>query len=91
MDLIANLTSQFGLDPEKAKGLAGAVLGQIEQGVGQSLGGAEASAFRSQLPELDDWKAKIGALGGEGGAGGLLGALGGGGGLGGWATGLFGR
>lgn len=83
MDLIANLTSQFGLDPDKAKGLAGAVLGQIEQGVGQSLGGADAAAFRSQVPELDEWKAKLGSLGGEGGAGGVLGALGGGAGGGG--------
>jgi hypothetical protein len=81
MDLIANLTSQLGLEPDTAKGLAGAVLGQVEQGVGESLGGAEASAFRAQLPELGEWKSKIAGLAGgdEGGGGGLLGALGGGG------------
>lgn len=81
MDLIGSLTSQLGIAPDKAQGLAGAVLGQLEQSVGQSLGGADASAFRAQLPELGDWKSKISALdgGGEGG-GGLLGALGGGGG-----------
>jgi hypothetical protein len=79
MDLIANLTSQLGLDPDKAKGLAGAVLGQIEQGVGKSLGSGEASAFRSQVPELGEWQSKVAALGGGEGAGGLLGALGGGG------------
>jgi len=81
MDLIASLTSQLGLEPDTAKGLAGAVLGQVEQGVGQSLGGADVSAFRAQLPELGEWKSKIAGLGGadEGGGGGLLGALAGGG------------
>jgi len=91
MDLIGTLTSQLGIAPDKAQGLAGAVLGQIEQSVGQSLGGADASAFRAQLPELGDWKTKISAREGSGeGAGGLLGALGGGGGLGGGLLGAAG-
>jgi hypothetical protein len=85
MDLIATLSSQLGLDPEKAQGLAGAVLGQVEQRVGQKLGGGDAAALRSALPELDTWKAKAAALagvadgsegnaGGSGGLGGVLGA-----------------
>jgi uncharacterized protein VcgC/VcgE DUF2780 len=86
MDLIATLSSQLGLDPERAQGLAGAVLGQVEQHVGQKLGGGEAATLRSALPELDAWKAKAAALGGvgrggvgEGGAGsaGVSGGLGG--------------
>lgn len=93
MDLIASLTSQLGLEPEKAQGLAGALLGKLEEQVGQKLGGGDAAALRSQLPELDDWKSKIASLGGDEG-GGLLGAagslLGGGGGLLGAAGGLLG-
>jgi uncharacterized protein VcgC/VcgE DUF2780 len=76
MDLIASLTSQLGIEPTKAQGLAGAVLGKIEEQVGQKLGGADAAALRAQLPELDGWKAASPALQG-GGGGGLLGALGG--------------
>jgi hypothetical protein len=81
MDLIATLSSQLGLDPEKAQGLAGAVLGQVEQRVGQKLGGGEAASLRSALPELDTWKAKAAALGGAGdggeGSAGVSGGLGG--------------
>ncbi len=87
MDLIATLSSQLGIDPEKAQGLAGAVLGQVEQRVGQQLGGSDAATLRSELPELDAWKAKAAALGGPGvsSAGGDAGsdARGAGGGLGG--------
>jgi hypothetical protein len=78
MDLIASLSSQLGIDPTKAQGLAGAVLGQLQQQVGQKLGGADAEALGAQVPELDDWKSKVPALdGGGGGLGGLLGAAGG--------------
>lgn len=76
MDLIAILTSQLGIEAGKAQGLAGVVLGKIEEQVGQKLGGADAAALRTQVPELDDWKAKAAALDGGGGGGGLLGAAG---------------
>ncbi len=98
MDLIANLSSQLGLDTEKAQGLAGAVLGKLEEQVGQKLGGADAAALRSQLPELEGWKSKVPALEGGGVASGLLGGaatlggglLGGAGSLLGGAGGLLG-
>ena len=92
MDLIAALSSQLGIDADKAQGLAGAALGLLQQQVSQKLGGADGAALSSQIPELAQWKAKAeassagGAVGGGllGGAGGLLGAarslLGGGGG-----------
>jgi hypothetical protein len=93
MDLIASLSSQLGLDPERAQGLAGAVLGKLEEQVRTQLGSGDAAALRSQLPELEGWKAKVSSLGG-GEGGGLLGAagrlLGGGGGLLGAAGGLLG-
>ena len=54
MDLIGSLTSQLGIAPDKAQGLAGAVLGQIEQSVGQSLGGGEASAWRRWRGEMTE-------------------------------------
>jgi hypothetical protein len=76
MDLIASLTSQLGIEPGRAQGLAGLVLGKIEEQVGQKLGGADAAALRTQVPELDDWKAKAAALDGAGGDVGLLGAAG---------------
>jgi hypothetical protein len=92
MDLIASLTSQLGIEPEKAQGLAGAVLGTLEQQVGQQLGGSDAAALREKLPELDAWKAKSPVLEGGGGGGllGALGGLGGGGDLLGAAGGLLG-
>lgn len=92
MDLIASLTSQLGIEPEKAQGLAGVVLGKLEEQVGQKLGGGDAAALRSKVPELDAWKAKASALDGGGGGGGLLGGglLGAAGGLLGGAGGLLG-
>src|SRR4051812_1225869 len=62
MDLIASLTSQLGIDSDKAQGLAGVVLGKLEEQVGQKLGGGDAAALRDQVPELSDWKAKGAAL-----------------------------
>jgi hypothetical protein len=76
MDLIASLTSQLAIAPEKAQGLAGAVLGKLEERVGHKLGVADAAALREKLPELDGWKAASPALD-SGSGGGLLGALGG--------------
>ena len=91
MDLIATLSSQLGLAPNQAEGLAGGLLGKLEEQVSAKLGGADAAALRSGLPELEGWKAKAAALGaGEGGGGGLGGLLGAAGGLLGGATGLGG-
>ncbi len=76
MDLIAAISSQLGVDANEAQGLAGAVLGSVQQQVSQKLGGADAAAFAGQLPELEGWKAQAGALGtGAGAGGGLLGAV----------------
>lgn len=74
MDLIAALTSQLGIDADKAQGLAGAALGALQQQVSQKLGGADAAALAGQVPEVGQWKAQAEALSaGGGGAGGLLG------------------
>lgn len=88
MDLIAAFTSQLGMDTDKAQGLAGSVLGALQQQVSQKLGASAATALTDQIPEIEQWKARAAALGrSEGGAGGLLGAarvlLGGGSGTGG--------
>lgn len=85
MDLIAALTSQLGIDADKAQGLAGAALGSLQQQVAKKLGGADAESLAGQIPELGQWKARAQQLG-EGGGG----ALGGAGGLLGAATGLLG-
>lgn len=70
MDLISNLAAQLGLDPKQAEGLAGSVLGQLQQ----NLPADQAASVGAAVPELDAWK----QAGGDGGAlGGLLGALGG--------------
>lgn len=75
MDLIGTLSSQLGIDAGSAKGLAGSVLGLLEQQVGQKLGGADVSALKAQVPELPEWKAA--AEGAAPAGGGLLGAAGG--------------
>jgi hypothetical protein len=85
MDLIAALTSQLGIDADKAQGLAGAALGSLQQQVSQKLGGADAASLAAQIPELEQWKARAASLGGSGG-----GALGGAGGLLGAASSLLG-
>ncbi len=79
MDLIQTLASQLDLDPDKAKGVAGAVLGQVR---GAIDGDAATQAFDAAVPELGGWQAAASKLmgGGGGGGGGLLGGLTGGGG-----------
>lgn len=86
MDLIAALSSQLGIDAGKAQGLAGAALGSLQQQVSQKLGGGDAAAIGSQIPELAQWKTQAEALSSEGGGG----LLGGAGGLLGAASGLLG-
>lgn len=85
MDLIAALTSQLGIDADKAQGLAGAALGSLQQQVSQKLGGADAASLAGQIPEIEQWKARAASLGESGG-----GALGGAGGLLGAASSLLG-
>jgi hypothetical protein len=86
MDLIASLSSQLGIDADKAQGLAGAALGSLQKQVSEKLGGADAAAIAGQIPELGQWKAQAEALS-SGGGGGLLGGAGG---LLGAASGLLG-
>jgi hypothetical protein len=69
MDLISTLAAQLGLDPKQAEGLAGAVLGQLQQ----TLPADQAASVGAAVPELDAWKQS----GGGGAMGGILGALGG--------------
>lgn len=75
MDLIATLSSQLGVDTNGAKGLAGSVLGLLQQQVSKKLGGADAGALQAQLPELSEWKAAAESAAPAGG--GVLGAAGG--------------
>lgn len=90
MDLIAQLSSQLGVDPTQAQALAGAVLGGVKDQVGEHVGTEAAQSLDAQVPELSTWqqqasqtleqpKATGGLLGGlAGGLGGqLLGAVGG--------------
>ncbi len=71
MNLIENLSSQLGIDTSKAEGLAGAALGFIQGQVADKVGGQEAAAVQSAIPEMDAWVDK--APSGEG-SGGILGA-----------------
>ncbi|MEY4549789.1 MAG: hypothetical protein RL685_5984 [Pseudomonadota bacterium] len=90
MDLIAELSSQLGIDADKAQGLAGGALGSLQKQVAEKLGGTDAAAIAGQIPELGQWKARAEALSSAEGGGGLLGGLGGAGGLLGAASGLLG-
>ena len=95
MDLIGQLSSQFGIDTSQAEGLAGGLLGAVKDQVAEKVGESEASELAEHVPEMGDWQAKAASLAGgdEGGGGGLMGlagsamgALGGGGGVGGFAA-----
>lgn len=90
MDLIAQLSSQLGVDPTQAQALAGAVLGGVKDQVGEHVGPEAAQKLDAGVPELSTWQqaasstleqpeAQGGLLGGlTGGLGGqLLGAVGG--------------
>ena len=76
MDLIAALSSGLGIEAGKARGLAGAALGLLEDQVSSKLGASEASELRASIPELSDWKSEGDALAARP-AGGLLQAAGG--------------
>jgi hypothetical protein len=75
MDLIAALSSQFGIDAGAARGLAGAALGLVDKQVSHALGASEASELRASIPELSSWKSDGDALAARP-AGGLLQAAG---------------
>jgi hypothetical protein len=77
LDLIAALSSQLGIDADKAQGLAGGALGALQQQVTKKLGGGDAASLAAQIPELGAWQAKAQALAGSAGGGGLLGGAGG--------------
>ena len=84
MDLISILTSQLGIDADKAQGLAGAALGMVKDQVSEKVDAGTAERLSAAVPELNAWTSKAQQLtsGGQGG-GGLLGMaaglLGGGG------------
>lgn len=94
MDLIGQLSSQFGIDASQAEGLAGGLLGAVKDQVADKVGESEAAELAGHIPEMGDWQEKAASLagGGEEGGGGLMGmasgALGalGGGGAGGFAA-----
>ncbi len=72
MDLIASLTSQLGLDPDKAQGLAGTALGLVQEQIGEKLGTGAAGELANALPELSGWVAQAKALSSGGSEGGGL-------------------
>ena len=87
MDLISELSSKLGVDPDGAQALVGALLGGAQAQVKERVGEQEAGAMATAIPELDAWKSHATALlkGGEAGESGdlfgaALGALTGGGG-----------
>jgi hypothetical protein len=78
MDLIQALSSQAGLDTDRAQALAGGVLGLVRSAVETQSGPEAAQQVDAAVPELGTWQAAAARLVGDGesGAGGL-GALGG--------------
>lgn len=77
MDLLEGITAQLGLEPGKAAGLAGTVLGLVKQQVAEKVGQAEADELEAQVPELKQWQGEAPAEAAESEGGGLLGGLGG--------------
>lgn len=75
MDLLEGISAQLGLEPDKAAGLAGTVLGMVKTQVAEKLGQAEAEELEAQVPELGQWKGQAPAEPSEA-DGGLLGGLG---------------
>ncbi len=77
MDLIAILTQQLGVSPDKAEGLAGGALGMIKEQVAQHVGADQAQQLAAKIPELSQWADKANTLRDGAPGGGLLGSLGG--------------
>lgn len=81
MDLIEDLSSQLQLDGGQARGLAGSLLGLVQDGVRDKLGPEAADNLAGAVPELGEWSGDAQALAAQpepasGGLdlGGLLGA-----------------
>jgi len=80
MDLIGTLSSQLGMTPDQAKGLAGGLLGVVNGAVHHGAGPDAAGQLQAAIPELKNWMqttaAHQGAAAPAGGSGDLLGMLG---------------
>jgi len=80
MDLVGTLSSQLGMTPDQAKGLAGGLLGVLNGAVHHGAGPDAASQLQAAIPELKNWMqtaaAHQGAAAPAGGSGDLLGMLG---------------
>jgi len=80
MDLIGTLSSQLGMTPEQAKGLAGGLLGVVNGAVHHGAGPDAAGQLQAAIPELKNWMqtaaAHQGTAAPAGGSGDLLGMLG---------------
>jgi hypothetical protein len=81
MDLVQTLSSQLGMTPDQAKGLAGGLLGVVNGAVHHGAGADAAGQLQNAIPELKSWMQTAAAHQGvtaPAGAGGgdLLGMLG---------------
>lgn len=87
MDLIAQLSSQLGVSPDQAQGLAGGLMGLVKGAVGPEAAGQVAAA----VPEAQGWEQAPGVsqAAGSDPASMLSGLLGGGGGAGGGGLGAL--
>ena len=55
MDLIQTLSSQLGVTPDQAKGLAGSLLGVVNGAVHHGAGADAAGQLQNAIPELKNW------------------------------------
>ncbi len=80
MDLIGTLSSQLGMTPDQAKGLAGGLLGVVNGVVHHGAGPGAAGQLQAAIPEITNWLQTAAAHQGvsvpAGGSGDLLGMLG---------------
>jgi hypothetical protein len=79
MDLIQTLSSQLGVSPDQAKGLAGSLLGVVNGAVHHGVGADAAGQIQNAIPELKTWMQTAAAHQGvtaPAGGGDLLGTLG---------------
>jgi hypothetical protein len=80
MDLVQTLSSQLGVTPDQAKGLAGGLLGVVNGAVHHGAGPDAATQLQAAIPELKTWMqtaaAHQGVAAPAGGSGDLLGMLG---------------
>ena len=78
MDLIQTLSSQLGITPDQAKGLAGGLLGVVNGAVHHGTGADAAGQLQNAVPELKNWMQTAAAHQGvtaPAGGGDLLGTL----------------